>query len=115
MKDLRRMVKHAHGRGLIICQHRSGWMQIMRRWEDGTTTSCTSSLAWKASSTPALLALIERLTELPNPAKDGVQVLSLAKAASLVQSDGTDSAHSIRHGAVDWLAAASAAPYTSPA
>jgi len=84
-KDARKLIKRTYGKGWVVRPQRSGRVQILREWNDGTTSSCTVDLDWSPKAIPQLLALIERLARMTSPTAEGGQGLPLAKAAAMVR------------------------------
>ena len=99
VKRIRQLVKAAHGKGWVIREHRGGRTQISRTLPGGggQTERVTVGIKWQASSSPALLALIERL------AAHIEQGESIARAAELIHlEEGVPTAASVREGSLDW-------------
>ena len=104
-RDARKLIKRTYGKGWVVRPQRSGRVQILREWNDGTSSSCTVDLDWSPTAIPQLLALIERLVRMTGPVVDGGGGLPLAKAAAMIRlEDSGGSVNAIRSGAVDWSA-----------
>jgi integrase len=102
-KNLRAMVKQAHGPGWRLIEHRGGRTRLTRAYSDGSRASVTVALPWSPTSGPALLALLERLDQLAKANPN----LPLAEAARRVGAIAeTASAATLREGTVDWPAMA---------
>ena len=102
-QNLRQLVKAAHGRGWSMGPHRGGRTQLTRRFSDGSRASVTTATPWAPASSPALLALVERIDALMREHPQ----LGLADAAQRVGAiTSTASAATLREGAADWAALA---------
>ena len=75
----RQLVRASYGAGWILREHRGGRTQITRAWPDGSRSSVTVVLPWRAESCPALLVLVERLYGLLLQ-----QSISLSQAMELI-------------------------------
>lgn len=97
VKDLRRVVKAAHGQGWILREHRGGRTQISRAFPDGSRSSVTLVIPWAPKSTGALIAYVERLeAHLQNGD-------SLSKAAERIHlEDHGNTAAKVRESKVNW-------------
>ena len=104
-RDARKLIKRTYGKGWVVRPQRSGRVQILREWNDGTSSSCTVDLDWNPKAIPQLLALIERVARMTSPVADGGGGLPLATAAAMIRvEDSGGSVEAIRSGAVDWPA-----------
>jgi hypothetical protein len=102
-KNLRAMVKQAHGPGWRLIEHRGGKTRLTRAYSDGSRASVTVATPWSPASGPALLALVEQLETLAKASPN----LTLADAARRVGAiTEMASAATLREGTVDWLAMA---------
>lgn len=70
-RDARKLIKRTYGKGWVVRPQRSGRVQILREWSDGTSSSCTVDLDWSPTAIPQLLALIERLVRMTGPVAEG--------------------------------------------
>jgi len=97
-ETFRQLVRASYGPGWILREHRGGRTQITRAWPDGSRSSVTVVLPWRAESASALLVLVERL--------DGVlqhQTVSLAGAMECIKlEDASGSPAEIWRGATNW-------------
>lgn len=97
-ETFRQLVRASYGPGWILREHRGGRTQITRAWPDGSRSSVTVVLPWRAESASALLVLVERL--------DGVlqhQRVSLAGAMECIKlEDASGSPAEIWRGATNW-------------
>lgn len=104
-RDARKLIKRTYGKGWVVRPQRSGRVQILREWNDGTSSSCTVDLEWSPTAIPQLLALIERLAQMTSPVAEGGGGLQIAKAAEMIKvEESGGSVEAIRSGAVDWPA-----------
>jgi integrase len=79
VETFRRLVRASYGPGWILREHRGGRTQINQAWPDGSRSSVTVPLPWRAESCPALLVLVERLDALLKQ-----QAMSLSAAMKLI-------------------------------
>jgi len=97
-ETFRQLVRASYGPGWILREHRGGRTQITRAWLDGSRSSVTVVLPWRAESASALLVLVERLDSVLQH-----QSMSLARAMACINlEDSPPSAMELRHGATNW-------------
>lgn len=97
-ETFRQLVRASYGPGWILREHRGGRTQVTRVWPDGSRSSVTVVLPWRAESASALLVLVERLDSVLQH-----QSMSLARAMACINlEDSTSSTVELRHGATNW-------------
>jgi integrase len=94
----RQLVRASYGPGWILREHRGGRTQITRAWPDGSRSSVTVALPWRAEICPALLVLVERLDGLLQQ-----QSINLSEAMGLINlEEAAGSPTQLWKGATNW-------------